>query len=466
MSAGDSEQDIHPVENINGGACSRRVKKRYISSGSRPTIQAKHNQMYLITTLSSSQETALINKLPKECLLHIFSFLGVKDLCRSAQVCRLWNQLALDGSNWQCVDLFTFQRDVKSSVIENLARRCGGFLKQLSLKGCENVQDSSLRAFTARCKNIEHLSLYKCRRVTDATCENLGKHCHRLLHLNLENCTAITDRACKYISEGCPNLRYLNLSWCDNITDRGIHSILTGCKNMNTLILRGCEGLTERCFEEMEQHMGNILRLNMLSCFVTDDTVANIASGSPKIEYLCLSQCTQITDRSLISLANNCKFLKAVEFTGCNLLSDVGFLQLGRHCKQLQKMDLEDCTLLSDASITCISTNCPNMADLILSHCEQITDDAIHQLCTNNKEKLRILELDNCPLISDTALSYLRNAKNLKRIDLYDCPNVSRDAINLFKAHRPTVQIQAYFAPATPPVNHQHPRAELSPVVN
>ena len=48
-----------------------------------------------------------------------------------------WNVLALDGSNWQKVDLFEFQVDIEGTVVENLAKRCGGFLKSLSLKGCQ-----------------------------------------------------------------------------------------------------------------------------------------------------------------------------------------------------------------------------------------------------------------------------------------------------------------------------------------
>jgi len=34
-------------------------------------------------------------------------------LCRCAQVSKYWNLLALDGSNWQRVDLFIFQTDVE-----------------------------------------------------------------------------------------------------------------------------------------------------------------------------------------------------------------------------------------------------------------------------------------------------------------------------------------------------------------
>lgn len=43
----------------------------------------------------------------------IFSYLDVLALCRCAQVSKYWNLLALDGSNWQRVDLFIFQTDVE-----------------------------------------------------------------------------------------------------------------------------------------------------------------------------------------------------------------------------------------------------------------------------------------------------------------------------------------------------------------
>ncbi|VBB33940.1 unnamed protein product, partial [Acanthocheilonema viteae] len=200
--------------------------------------------MYLITTLLPAQsDQPLINRiLPKELILRIFSFLDITSLCRCAQTCRHWNLLALDGSNWQQVDLFQFQKDIKAPVVENLAKRCGGFLKKLSLRGCENVQENALRSFTLKCPNIEHLSLYKCKRVTDSTCEYLGRNCHRLVWLDLENCTAITDKSLRAVSEGCKNLEYLNISWCENVQNRGVQAVLRGCPKLSTLICRGCEG--------------------------------------------------------------------------------------------------------------------------------------------------------------------------------------------------------------------------------
>ena len=51
-------------------------------------------------------------------LCRVFSFLDIVSLCRCAQVSKYWNILALDGSNWQYVDLFSFQRDVEVTSLK------------------------------------------------------------------------------------------------------------------------------------------------------------------------------------------------------------------------------------------------------------------------------------------------------------------------------------------------------------
>ena len=47
------------------------------------------------------------------CWGRVFSYLDVPSLCRCARVSKYWNQIALDGSNWQHVDLFSFQTDIE-----------------------------------------------------------------------------------------------------------------------------------------------------------------------------------------------------------------------------------------------------------------------------------------------------------------------------------------------------------------
>lgn len=143
-------------------------------------------------------------KLPKEILLRIFSFLDVISLCRCAQVSKYWNILALDGYVWIRIDLFDFQRDIEGPVIENISKRCGGFLKSLRLKGCQSVGDQSIKTLAQYCCNIEHLDLTDCKKITDYSTQALSKNCSKLTSILLESCINISDMSLKAISDGCP----------------------------------------------------------------------------------------------------------------------------------------------------------------------------------------------------------------------------------------------------------------------
>ena len=54
------------------------------------------------------------------------------------------------------------------------------------------------------------------------------------------------------------------------------------------------------------------------------------------------------------------------------------------------------------------------MQRLALSHCERITDAGIRHLVGGAcSETLQVLELDNCPFVSDQSLELLRSAKGV-----------------------------------------------------
>lgn len=53
-------------------------------------------------------------------------------------------------------------------MVENIARRSGGFLKKLSLRGCQSVGDNAMKTFSEQCPNIEFLNLEECKQITDA----------------------------------------------------------------------------------------------------------------------------------------------------------------------------------------------------------------------------------------------------------------------------------------------------------
>lgn len=180
------------------------ARKRFFGNSYLQMAGGGGKFMQKIEAFLDSDPGVINQKLPKELLLRIFSYLDIVALCRCAQVSTYWNSLALDGSNWQRVNLFAFQCGVEGKVVENLSKRCGGFLKELSLKGCENVEDHTLKVFSENCRNLDTLNLYKCKKITDQTLISLGKNSSVLRILDLYSCTKITD-------QGLRQLRLLNV---------------------------------------------------------------------------------------------------------------------------------------------------------------------------------------------------------------------------------------------------------------
>ncbi|XP_028415799.1 F-box/LRR-repeat protein 20-like [Dendronephthya gigantea] len=395
--------------------------KRHCSTSSYSRI--RNTQKLQVNRNPDDDSIGLINrKLPGELVLRVFSFLDVVSLCRCAQVSKLWNVLALDGSNWQRVDLFEFQRDISETVIQNLSRRCGGFLKRLGLKGCQSVGDGALRTFSCECRNIEELILEGCKKISD--------------------------------SQGCEKIEHINVSWCGQLTQNGVRILSEECSHIQSFIAKGCTLIQDEGVQHLARNCRNLHTLNLHSCeLLTDVAIKAVGENCSDLQFLCVSGCLHLTDASLQALGEGCPHLRTIEVAQCLQLTDAGFSKLAKGCHNLEKMDLEECVLITDATLTNLSTWCSNLRQLSLSHCEQISDDGIHRLSAghNAEEYLEVLELDNCPSITDTALYHLKDCRSLKRIELYDCQLITRGGIRRLKNHLPNLRVHAYFAPVTPP---------------
>lgn len=55
-----------------------------------------------------------------------------------------------------------------------------------------------------------------------------------------------------------------------------------------------------------------------------------LSEKCPKLHYLCLSGCSQLSDASLIALAQQCPFLSTLEVAGCSQFTDTAFQALAR----------------------------------------------------------------------------------------------------------------------------------------
>lgn len=397
-------------------------------------------------------EIDFINKkLPKELIIRIFSYLDINSLCRCACVSKYWNTLALDGSNWQYVDLFNFQTDVSERVVENLAKRCNDFLKGIRLENCRWITDESIKTLFSTCKNIEILNLKQCIKLTDNSFIELENNLTKLTNINLES-SFVGNNGIQVISENCVNLEAIDLSWCKNITSNALQKLVESCKNLKHFSSRGLASMDNSVLRKMSINCPNLSHLNINNCSnVSDEGLIPIAYECKSIKFLGVSNCSHISNATLQSLGRNCSDLVILEVSCCINLSDIGFIAISKGCHKLERIDLEECTRITDQTIINLSANCSNLRHLTLSRCESITDEAIRELSISNSaivnETLQVLELDNCPLISDTSLKQLYSCKSLIQLELYDCQLITRSGIKKFQKVLPSCKVHAYFAP-------------------
>ncbi|TGZ68722.1 hypothetical protein CRM22_004114 [Opisthorchis felineus] len=450
-------------------------------------------------------DVCINEKLPKELIIKIFSYLDMTTLCKCSQVCKFWYECAFDGSNWKSINLFDFQRDVHPKVIEKIAQRSRGFLRELFLKGCQNVTDDAIKRFTQLCRLIEYLNLSGCKNLTNDTCEHLGQNCPQLMTLILESCSKIDDTGMELLS-WCSNLTVLDVSWCA-VGDRGLTAIARGCKGLQRFRAVGCREITSRGVQQLAERCHGLILLNLNYCgqSITDEAMVHLATGCTELRVLAVSHCS-ITDLGLRALAgtlsptasasilgqngagahqngsalvlrvpapptangnahrssvgeNNgadgdagsgetvsprhrrrspplplvgCVHLTTLEIARCTAITDIGLTAVARVCNKLEKLDLEDCALVTDASLAQLAVHCPHLNNLILSHCDQITDEGIARLAEGlcGPDQLQELAMDNCPLLTDTALEHLgSNCRRLQRLDLYDCQQITKQGI-------------------------------------
>ena len=67
----------------------------------KDTKSCTHDNLSKTLSVKNGQQQPLLLHFPSEITLKIFSYLGPKDLCQCAQVCRQWSQAAKDGVLWR-----------------------------------------------------------------------------------------------------------------------------------------------------------------------------------------------------------------------------------------------------------------------------------------------------------------------------------------------------------------------------
>ncbi|KAJ3310469.1 hypothetical protein HDV04_004968 [Boothiomyces sp. JEL0838] len=213
-----------------------------------------------------------------------------------------------------------------------------------------------------------------------------------------------------FITDSClPLLKKLSLK------SLSITFGLISCSTLMDLISLGLQELvlnnlkqTEFIFREIEY--SNLQKLSITHSEITNIEVIHITKFLPKLTFIQLDFCLQLSDESIVALTCNCPELTLISLSFCQL---------------------------SNLSLSAVIQNCKKLRNLIINGNDKITPDYIQKLCL--ELDLFSISLHDCKQILDSFVLYYRESSvldvecliksNIKRLANHD-PNAVQKALN------------------------------------
>ena len=109
--------------------------------------------------------------------------------------------------------------------------------------------------------------------------------------------------------------------------------------------------------------------------------------------------------------------------------------------QQIEKINFREnfsrikCSTLSGIKIYEILSKFNNLSELSLGSCSQITNNIIKMIFKKFQKTLKIINLNECSLISDSCLDSICSLELLTEISLSSCPNISTEACKEILIH-------------------------------
>jgi len=160
-----------------------------------------------------------------------------------------------------------------------------------------------------------------------------------LTSLHLAGCTLLSQTALAQVAQ-FTNLTRLSLTKIDAVTDELLATVITGCPRLEALLLIGCSGVSDAMWSALA--MAKKLReLDVGYCFnLTDAGVSQFLDngGGERLEMLGVRLCSKITIDSFAKLAAKCPHLRSVYLGGVadqdgTTRIDLALRQVRPYCK-------------------------------------------------------------------------------------------------------------------------------------
>lgn len=338
-----------------------------------------------------------ISCLSDDCLLSIFN--------------KLENESDRDAFGLTCKNWFKVRNIARKSLIfqgsfnpkvykehsqclpKILAR--SPYLNLISIAGLRELPDSALYELRISGSSLQSLSLYCCSGITDDGLAHVSIGCPNLVIVELYRCFNITDLGLESLSKGCHALKSCNFGYCMSISDRGIGAMFRNCPNICTLIITGCRGLSGVGFRGCTNTLSH---LEAESCMLSPEGLLDAVSGGgleylnlynlrslagldslggvgyvKKLRFLNLRMCCYLTDDSVAAIASGCPLIEEWSLAVCHGVHLRGWSAIGLYCNKLRVLHVNRCRNICDQGLQALTDGCARLEVLHILGCGKIT---------------------------------------------------------------------------------------------
>lgn len=166
------------------------------------------------------------------------------------------------------------------------------------------------------------------------------------IELKISHCTMLFGTSLEEILKHSPALSILNINSCINIDSSAVRSIASYCPLIEKLVISNIPALS---YIGTATGIGSLAFNNLRRLDLSNNTSLNdIKIKAPKLEWLNLSNCTQLTDNVLSILISKCLNIKILTLDGCNKISNIGVKMLHPLLSAFRKELLDTRTISKD----------------------------------------------------------------------------------------------------------------------
>lgn len=425
--------------------------------------------------------------LPDECLASVFALLGSDDRGSCSLVCRRWHlvdarsrqRLALVARSeiapslppllrrFGSVSVLSLKcsRKLVSIGDEALARVAASLpsLKKLKLKGCVDVSDDGLRAFSLRRPPaLEKVSLAacgfgargivsllcNCPSLRDLTLKRLRKLDAQSTPLSIDayydrdDDDAANDANASKKKKKRVDFQLERLCIKDLHNARLFIPLLCSSKPLKSLVVCRSSGNWDRVLESLRlrrEGATSISEIQMENVQMGDPGLTAIAGSCPDLDTLYLSRVTDCSDEGLSAIAGSCKKLRKLHIDawtrfGGRTIGEEGIAALAAKCSRLQELVLMGIPIKAP-SLGLLASNCPCLERVALCNTDSVGDQEMEAIAAKFGA-MKKLCIKNCPITARGIEAVVAGCAGLVKLKVKRCRGIGQESVSHLRGRR------------------------------